>query len=67
MEGIASVIPLFYAIGNSVGFPITFGKRKDGKRGMIELLAPAGSYESFLGAIYAGADAVYAGGEKFGA
>lgn len=32
-----------------------------------ELLAPAGNYESFLGAIHAGADAVYLGGEKFGA
>ncbi len=33
----------------------------------IELLAPAGSYEAFLGAVNAGADAVYLGGEKFGA
>lgn len=33
----------------------------------VELLAPAGNYESFLGAICAGADAVYLGGEKFGA
>lgn len=33
----------------------------------VELLAPAGSYESFLGAIHAGADAVYLGGAKFGA
>lgn len=32
-----------------------------------ELLAPAGNYESFIGAINAGADAVYLGGEKFGA
>lgn len=32
-----------------------------------ELLSPAGSYDSFLGAIHAGADAVYLGGEKFGA
>ena len=32
-----------------------------------ELLAPAGSYESFLGAIHAGADAVYLGGKRFGA
>lgn len=32
-----------------------------------ELLAPAGSYDSFLGALCAGADAVYIGGEKFGA
>lgn len=33
----------------------------------VELLAPAGNYESFLGAIHAGADAVYLGGNKFGA
>lgn len=28
----------------------------------VELLAPAGNYEAFLGAINAGADAVYLGG-----
>ena len=33
----------------------------------VELLAPAGSYESFLGAVHAGADAVYLGGVKYGA
>ena len=33
----------------------------------IEILAPAGSYESLVGAINAGADAVYMGGHKFGA
>lgn len=33
----------------------------------VELLAPAGNYEAFTGAINAGADAVYLGGEKFGA
>lgn len=33
----------------------------------IELLAPAGSYESLLAAYKAGADAVYAGGARFGA
>ncbi len=33
----------------------------------IEILAPAGSYESFMAAIRAGADAVYAGGPYFGA
>lgn len=33
----------------------------------VELLAPAGNYESFLGAVHAGADAVYLGGAKFGA
>lgn len=38
-----------------------------GKEKRAELLAPAGNYESFLGAIHAGADAVYLGGEKFGA
>ncbi len=32
-----------------------------------ELLAPAGNYEAFLGAIAAGADAVYIGGQRFGA
>lgn len=34
---------------------------------MIELLAPAGSYEGFEGALGAGADAVYVGGTAFGA
>lgn len=33
----------------------------------IELLAPAGSYEAVEAAFKAGADAVYLGGEKFGA
>ena len=33
----------------------------------VELLAPAGSYEAFLGALNAGADAVYLGGNRFGA
>lgn len=33
----------------------------------IELLAPAGSREAFYGAVHAGADAIYLGGEKFGA
>ena len=28
----------------------------------VELLSPAGNYEAFLGAINAGADAVYMGG-----
>ncbi len=37
----------------------------EGKK--VELLAPAGNYESFLGAVRAGADAVYLGGEKFSA
>ena len=33
----------------------------------IELLAPAGGYETMVGAFNAGADAVYLGGSKFGA
>jgi len=33
----------------------------------IEVLAPAGSYESLVAAVNAGADAIYIGGEKFGA
>ena len=33
----------------------------------VELLAPAGNKEAFYGAIHAGADAVYLGGNKFGA
>lgn len=33
----------------------------------VEILAPAGSYASFRAAIAAGADAVYAGGSRFGA
>lgn len=34
---------------------------------MIEVLAPAGTYESFEAAVCAGADAVYLGGSMFGA
>lgn len=33
----------------------------------VELLAPAGNYQALVGAINAGADAVYLGGDKFGA
>ena len=33
----------------------------------IEILAPAGSYTCFRAALCAGADAVYAGGPRFGA
>ncbi len=33
----------------------------------VELLAPAGNYEAFLGAVHAGADAIYLGGQRFGA
>ena len=41
--------------------------QKDQERRKIEILAPAGSYDSFRAAILAGADAVYAGGPRFGA
>ena len=34
---------------------------------MPELLAPAGDFQAFLGAINAGADAVYLAGDMFGA
>ena len=34
---------------------------------MVELLAPAGSYEVLCAAVNAGADAVYIGGTMFGA
>ena len=37
-----------------------------GKRS-VEILAPAGSYESMVAAVNAGADAVYIGGSRFGA
>lgn len=33
----------------------------------VEILAPAGSYESLVAAVNAGADAVYIGGSRFGA
>ncbi len=33
----------------------------------VELLSPAGNYEAFIGALNAGADAVYLGGDRFGA
>ncbi|MDO4312745.1 MAG: DUF3656 domain-containing protein [Eubacteriales bacterium] len=36
-------------------------------RQMIEILAPAGDYETLKAAVAAGADAVYVGGERFGA
>ncbi len=35
--------------------------------GKVELLAPAGDYEGLIGAFNAGADAVYLGGDRFGA
>jgi len=34
---------------------------------MVELLSPAGEYDSFLGAINAGADAIYLAGNMYGA
>ena len=34
---------------------------------MAEILAPAGSLEGLMAAVNAGADAVYAGGSRFGA
>lgn len=37
------------------------------KQLIAEVLAPAGSFESLIAAIHAGADAVYIGGDKFGA
>ena len=40
---------------------ITMGKRN------VEILAPAGSFESMVAAVNAGADAVYIGGSRFGA
>ena len=37
------------------------------KERVIEVLAPAGSFESMKAAVNAGADAVYMGGTRFGA
>ena len=37
------------------------------RRNLPELLAPAGSLEHLKAAVSAGADAIYMGGEKFGA
>lgn len=37
------------------------------QNGKVELLAPAGNPEGFMGAIHAGADAVYLGGSQYGA
>lgn len=47
-----------FFIGEKMG--INFNKK-------VELLAPAGGYETMVGAFNAGADAVYLGGSKFGA
>ena len=38
-----------------------------GRGASVELLAPAGNKEGLYGAIHAGADAVYLGGDRFGA
>ncbi len=37
------------------------------RRNAVEILAPAGSWESMAAAFNAGADAVYIGGSRFGA
>ena len=37
------------------------------KQSKIELLAPAGNFQGFIGAVNGGADAVYLAGNKFGA
>lgn len=37
------------------------------RKGNVELLAPAGSYEALIAAVQAGANAVYVGGLQFGA
>lgn len=42
-------------------------RMETGRTKLPELLAPAGGRQAFLGAVKAGADAVYLGGEKFGA
>lgn len=42
-------------------------RRKDVPQNNVEILAPAGSFESLKAAVCAGADAVYVGGSRFGA
>ena len=37
------------------------------RKGDVELLAPAGSYEALVAAVQSGANAVYVGGKQFGA
>ena len=46
---------------------VLFILQEDIMRHSVELLAPAGSYESLVAAVNAGADAVYIGGSRFGA
>lgn len=48
-----------------IGNRLPKGQKETGRK--IEILAPAGSYAAFRAALAAGADAVYAGGPKFGA
>ena len=57
---------------NSAKLCVEFSKRpKEGfswkKREDIELLAPAGSFEALVAAVQNGANAIYLGGQKFGA
>lgn len=42
-------------------------ERKRMEKRKVEILAPAGSYESMVAAVNAGANAVYIGGSRFGA
>lgn len=52
-----------------MGQPFVYQRRDDREERSMkaELLAPAGSYESLIAAVNAGADAVYIGGSRFGA
>ncbi len=43
------------------------GKQEELVKKAVEILAPAGSFESMKAAVAAGADAVYMGGSRFGA
>ena len=49
------------------GQPLFVGNTVSGDMKKVELLSPAGGYETMVGAFNAGADAVYLGGSKFGA
>ena len=37
------------------------------RKGDIELLAPAGSYDALVAAVQSGANAIYVGGKQYGA
>ena len=50
-----------------LGQPLFVGNTVSGDMKKVELLSPAGGYETMVGAFNAGADAVYLGGSKFGA